>query len=62
MTNDKLTELFQLDEKGLDYSKLIDSDLHAFKNYCDNMKTEEVKDLFKLKESELHFLKNDNLG
>ena len=61
-STDQLQTLFKFNDENRAYEKLIDGDLIKFKSYCDEFKEDTIQDLFRLKEDELHYLKNDNLG
>jgi hypothetical protein len=40
----------------------IDKDLSGLKNYCDNFKSDTIKELFSIEDKDDDLLKNDNIG
>lgn len=58
----RIHELFGCNDENRAYEKLIDGDFIKFKNYCDAFKNDTVAELFGLKEEDMHYLQNDNVG
>jgi hypothetical protein len=61
-SNDDITKLFALDKKNNGFAYRLEKDFSDFKNYCDNFKTQSIKELFSIPEKEEDLLKNDNVG